>query len=132
MKRCPLRKKAAAPAPRYLTARRVATYPVMNSPMIPTRTKSTGQWYEWCSQLAITDTVARTPLVQVAGRCVFFHAVHTVSTPPAKKHRNQAICTSMIRFNILVAFAMTSAGVSTTSLSMTDLPPPAPFTKLRR
>jgi hypothetical protein len=91
MKRRPLRKKAAAPAPRYLTAKRVATYPVTKSPAIPTRTRSTGQWYEWCSQLAITDAVARTPLVHVTGRCVFLQAVHTISTPPAKKHRNHTI-----------------------------------------
>jgi hypothetical protein len=132
VKRRPFRRKAAAPAPRYLTARRVATYPVTKSPAIPTRTRSTGQWYEWCSQLAANVTVALTPLVQMAGRCPFFHAVHTTSTPPTKKHRNHAVCSNMTRFNIRVAFAMTSLGVGKTSLPMTDLPSVAPLTKLRR
>jgi hypothetical protein len=46
MKRRPLRKKAVAPAPRYLTARRVATYPVTNSPAMPTKTRTTAKRYE--------------------------------------------------------------------------------------
>ena len=132
-KRRPLRKKAAAPAPRYLTARRVATYPVTNSPATPTRTRSTGQLIG-VVQATREDRRRGDPDPAVAsGRQVGVlprrpHHQHAA----CEKHRNHTICSNMTRFNIRVAFAMTSAGVGTTSLPATDLPAVAPFTKLRR
>jgi len=63
---------------------------------------------------------------------VFFHAVQMVHKPPAMKQANHRTCSSMTRWSILVALAMTSAGVGNTWLPMRELPPVAPFTKLFR
>jgi hypothetical protein len=70
--------------------------------------------------------------LHLAGRWEFFHAERSANAPPERKQTNQTTCKDITRFNIRVAFARTSAGVSTTSLPMTALPPVTPFTKLRR